>query len=483
MAMAGEQYALHYSYRFSHRSKEKMRREFLASLHCPYTGLPLLLSKELDGNGEEISYGIVSTEATDFPIVEGILRLHVDEFREPIVEHVRSGRRFEALTLALDRGPFVGRYSAAINFIRNLAFRSGFNAAGRRVSRLEGRRVRVLSDNNATFAEIVTTLSSQRNHDHQMYRFTMPGFLSTFPLVHLVRADGPVLSFACGTGHETFLISRMWPSATIVCADYSFSALQMAKKFFVPKGTYVCLDGDYRLPFESNYFSTIFSSDTLPILDSKLSLAQEFGRVGHERAVTILPHMHNRLVWPFAKSLTPSGYRQLFQNEEVRMLPDDNVIRDYFFDDVLDLTTDWSNNELATSGQHLSIIACKDSAGFCRSENLWAQRIRSMRHPCINPVYRIAGRSGEWNLRRQAGDYYVQAVTGEANVCLPDTCRIAVPSLDVAGLLELQRTDRAEFERLARSLVILDLPERFIKQPRGLERGGDLLTVRQRAAI
>ena len=84
-----------------------MRRDFLATLHCPYTGLPFSLSTDLDGDGEEINYGIVSTEATDFPIVEGILRLLVDEYREPICQHLRSGRRSRALTAALTAGRLV----------------------------------------------------------------------------------------------------------------------------------------------------------------------------------------------------------------------------------------------------------------------------------------------------------------------------------------------------------------------------------------
>ena len=111
-----------------------MRRDFLATLHCPYTGLPLSLSMDLDGDGEEINYGIASTEATDFPIVEGILRLHVDEYREPIVQHVREERRAQALTLALDAGPFGGRTNAAINFACSLTFRTGFSKVGERLN-------------------------------------------------------------------------------------------------------------------------------------------------------------------------------------------------------------------------------------------------------------------------------------------------------------------------------------------------------------
>jgi SAM-dependent methyltransferase len=438
-----------------------MRRDFLTTLHCPYTGLPLSLSLVLDGDGEEINYGIVSTEATDFPIVEGILRLHVDEYRESIVHYVRAGNRLDALSLAFDLGSFSGRAVAVINFAGGVALRTGFKTAGEQLNRLKRRRTQVLTDKRATFAQIAAKLSSPNSYAHQMYRFTMPGFLSTFAFLHLVR-PGAVLCFACGTGHEPFLISRMWPNTQIVCADYSFSALYISKRYFAPVATYVCLDGDYLLPFKSEQFSTIFSSDTLPILDSKLSLSQEFRRVGNEKAVTLLPHMHNRLLAPFAKSLTPFGYRQLFRDLAIRMMPDEQMVRDYFFNDTIDLTTEWSDEELVASGQHIAIIACKNSTGFVKSNDLWDQRIRSFRNPRINPIYRVTGRPGKWELTRCAKDEYVEPITQFGKICLPDTWKVTARSVDADGLLELQRTDPSQFEQLARSLVVLDLPERFI---------------------
>jgi ubiquinone/menaquinone biosynthesis C-methylase UbiE len=455
-----------------------MRRDFLDSLHCPYSGLPISVSMELEG-GEEINYGIASTETTDFPIVEGILRLHFDEYREPIIRHLRAGRQSQALAVALDVGPFGDRTSKALSFASSLAFRTGFNSVGERLIRLTRKRVRSLTDTDATFATVAAKLSSRSSYAHQMCRFTMPGFLSTFALAHLVWPNGRVLCFACGTGHEAFLISRLWPSAEIVCADYSFCALYMAKKYFAPRADYVCLDGDYLLPFDSGQFSTIFSSDTLPVLTSKLNLAQEFTRVSNDQAVTLLPHMHNRLVSPFAQSLTPAGYRQLFREGELRILPDNQVVQDYFFNDILDLSRNRSNEELAASGQHLCIVACRDSSIFRRRENLWEHRLRSIRHSAINPVYVISGHAGNWQLRRCVDVKYAKSVTQLGQACIPDVCEVSAPFLDRAGLLEMQRTDASQFARLARALVILDLPEKFTEYSRTLDRSIGLLFPRQ----
>ena len=361
------------------------------------------LSQITREDGDRIDYGIVTSEAGDFPIVEGILRLQVDEYREPIVEHVREKRLSEALTIALDDAPFHGRSGAAINFASRLAFRTGFSSAGERLNRLKRNFTRVVTDREATFMEIAKKLSPDASADWQISRFSMPTFLPVFALLHIVRGERSILDFGCGTGQASFLISRMWPNSKIVCADYSFCSLYLAKKYFVPDASYVCLDGNHLLPFESGVFSTVFSSDTLHCIDSKLSLVQEFRRIGCEKAVTILPHLHNRLASPYAKSLTPAGYRKLFQGMETRIIAEEEVIRNYFFDDALDLARDWSDEDLIAFRTRV----CRSWQAWIRRcskerEGLWDQRIRSFRHPCINPAYRIAGQPGDWQLTRRA---------------------------------------------------------------------------------
>jgi SAM-dependent methyltransferase len=456
-----------------------MKNDFLHSLHCPYSGAPLSLSSVVAEDGEEISYGIVSSEVADFPIVEGILRLHVDEYRAPIVERLRQGHRSEALTIALDERPFGGRAVGAIDFLYGFGVKWGFKRAARPLLRLKRSFVRTVSDRAATFAQIAETLTPGPMAYWQTYRFSMPTFLSTFALAHMVRDDSDVLSFACGTGQESFLISRMRPNSRIVCADYSFCSLYMVKKYFVPEAICVTLDADYLLPFESGQFSTIFSSDTLHMIDSKLNVAQEFSRVGNKTAVTLLPHLHNRLASPLPKSLSPRGYRELFRGVDMRIMPDEQVVRDYFFDDRLDLAREWSDEELVAAKQDVSVVVSKAPSIFVRRGNLWDERMRSIRHPRINPAYRIAGGPGKWELILRAKERYARTITGTDGVCIPQTCRVTARSLDTGGLLEFQRTDPRQFGRLARALAVLDLPERFIAESQVSPHGSDSVAARR----
>jgi SAM-dependent methyltransferase len=458
-----------------------MRSDFLSSLHCPYSGSPLSLSVTPKAEGEEIHYGIVSSEAGHFPILEGILRLQIDEYRESIVEYVQKQRFSQALTIALDETPFAGRNGATSKFIYGFAFKSGFKSAAEQLARLKRNFVRAVTDSGMTFAETVRKLSPGPSGDWQICRFSMPTFLPTFPLVHIARATGPVLDFGCGTGQASFLISRMHSNVKIVCADYSFCSLYMAKKYFVPEASYVCLDGDYLLPFDSGQFATVLSSDALHYIDSKLSLAQEFKRVGRAKSVIILPHLHNRRAFAYAKSLTPRGYRKLFQDMEARVMPEEQVIRDYFFDDAIDLGKDSSDEDLATAEQGLSIVASADSSVFKRTEGLWDRQIRTIRHPLVNPAYRITGRPGNWELKRWSQDRYAQTMTRMDRICLPDTCKVTAPSLDSTGLVEFQRNDPSRFAQLVKSLVVLDLPERFMDQSLVLQHDKNWSSARQQA--
>jgi SAM-dependent methyltransferase/uncharacterized protein YbaR (Trm112 family) len=438
-----------------------MRQEFLSTLHCPYSGSMLTLVHAAQTDEQGVSYGVVSSEAGEFPIVAGILRLQVDEYRTPIVEHVRRGRMQQALTIALDEVPFQGRTGAAINLLSRVAFKAELDGLGQRLHGLKRGYARRLTDDMATFVETAERLSPGPGAEWQIYRFSMPTFLPTFPLLHALRADGPILDFSCGTGQASFLMARMWPQAEIVCADYSLSSLYVAKKYFAPRASYVCLDGDYLLPFESGRFASIFSSDALHCIDSKLNLAQEFQRIGRHDAVLVMPHLHNRLASvQYGKSLTPDGYSALFKNLERRVIPEDRLVHDYFFNDTLDLSRQWSAAELAAAQQGLSLVASADPSVFVRREGLWKQRISSMQRPLINPVYQISGRPGGWQLKRRTNGSFAKTLSGGSKACVPETLRMEWP-IDAEGLANLKETDPLVFGELARSLVVLDLPDRF----------------------
>ena len=90
-----------------------MRSDWLATLHCPYSGSKFITSNIVKGADDEIDYGIITSEAGDFPIVDGILRLRVDEYRSPLVSLIKRDQFKQALLMALEY-PSYSRLGGAI---------------------------------------------------------------------------------------------------------------------------------------------------------------------------------------------------------------------------------------------------------------------------------------------------------------------------------------------------------------------------------
>ena len=188
----------------------------------------------------------------------------------------------------------------------------------------------------------------------------MPHFLPGHSALHLLEGDGPVLDFGCGQGHASFLMSRRTPDSRITCADVRFQALYLTRHFFVKHANLICLDGDYPLPFDSAYFSFVFSSDVLHFVNSKLGLSQEFRRITAEQGAITLPHLHNKLSpVTSGRALTPEGYSGLFAGMEQRIIAEDTMVEQFVAGDSLDLEKRWAPAELHEAVKGLSMVASR----------------------------------------------------------------------------------------------------------------------------
>lgn len=442
-----------------------MRREFLETLHCPYSGSPLRVTEVVQEDAHGVAYGVVASEVTEFPVIAGILRLPVDELRAPLLRLVRSKRTDQALRAALDV-PYYEKGGAAINFMSRVAYKVSQSPMIRVVDALKRRLFRVFTDPELTFVETAERLPSRSWAEWEIFRFSTTTFLPVFPLVHVARSGRPILDFGCGVGQGAFLASRVNPTSQIVCADYSFSALYLAKKYFVPQADLVCLDGDYPLPFASEHFATILSSDALHCIDSKVGLTNEFRRLLAADGVILLPHLHNRLSpVRFGSSLSPQGYSRLLDGMTQRVLSGKKVVEDYLHDGALDLESQVPWETLAQDVESLSIVASRDPSVFRRHQGLWERQIDSVRHPVINPIYQADRQGDEWVLRRRVLSNSAKP-NGLNGSCLPESVRVKAPSLSPQGLLGFKTANPAEYAQLAKDLVLIDVPERYLSAQR-----------------
>jgi SAM-dependent methyltransferase len=438
-----------------------MRASFMDTLHCPYSGSRFGVHPVFSDSDSTVSYGIATSEAGDFPIVDGILRLNVDDFRLPLVDFIRKQKPAQALLTALD-APSNGRLGPAILLLDRTARRAGLDGLARCLTALKKPMYRVITDTTGTFVGTMKRLRAPSWSKWQIQRFSMPPFLPVYPLLHLVEGDGPVLDFGCGVGQASFLISRRVPASRITCADVRFHSLYLARQFFVGNANFISVDGDYPLPFDSSYFSVVFSTDVVHWLESKLGLCQEFRRVLTDHGAIILPHLHNGLSPARAgKSLSPEGYSALLPGMEQRMLAEDAMVDDFVADDSLDLESKQPSTKLREAFRGLSLVASKDTSLFRRYSGLWQKHLDSMIHPAVNPVYQISGHSGEWTLKKPVSDPARRQLTPGHNAYLPDTASLNTPLLDQESMLGLKVSDPPTFAKLAKRFVIIDVPERF----------------------
>ncbi len=442
----------------SMKGETGLRRDFLAALRCPYTGDGLDAAEQLAGSDRHMLFGIVRSEAGEFPVIDGITRLLIDELRAPLVDLLRRGRPRDALKVALDV-PFYDRGGSAINFATRLVYPRGAGVARWCADRVKRHVYRILTDSTASFTDTVRRLWSPRWAEWQINRFAMPTFLPQFALATLTMSDSPVLDFGSGVGHGTFLLSRESPSR-LVCADYSFSSLYLARKYFVPDAEFVCLDGDFPLPFASGYFGTVYSSDTLHCLDSKVLLANEFKRVLQSSGRIVLPHLHNaKSSVRFGKSLSARGYASLFEGLRHRIVPEEEVVRDLVDHGVLDLDRTYAAAALDKAVNGFCLVAAYDAGVLRRYTGLWEHRLSRLQAPMLNPIYEVKRNGKECAVTRRRLLNPGPALP-DTDV-LPDSAVIPLEDMNGQALRRLAAADPVCYGELVRKLIVVDGPARF----------------------
>lgn len=435
-----------------------MKRESIASLHCPYSGSGFTVEQVLHEDDTGIQFGLVASNFGTFPIVNGILRLLVDEARGLVTDRIEARDTNSALLAALEV-PFHTRRGGAINLLSKIASSAGANNVSRALTLLKRNMAENFSNDSASFLEVAARCGSRSWIDRETYRFSMRTFLPVYPLLHCCSAKKAILNFGCGLGHDAFLLAGLYPTAPITCVDRSFSSLYLAKRYFVSKAEFICLDGNHLLPFDTNAFSTAFSSDAMQYIDGKISLARELMRVVGEDGIVVFPHLPNgKSARQAGKPLDLSGYAHLFGSRHRIVVSESNLLREFICEDRIDLRTD-SNRSIPDSDDFSAVVSGQSSI-FRRHDNLWAAYVERMSNPVINPLYTASGNA---TLRkRKVDDHYGAEITWGTTVCLPETVQASRSMLSPAGLRNLKETDIVKFNELTKAFVVIEVPPRFL---------------------
>lgn len=441
-----------------------MQREFIGSLRCPYTGSPFALSAS--DAGASIDFGIATSEAGRFPIIAGILRLLSDELQEQLVELIEHGQNEAVLRAALEV-PGLARWEAIVNRLwRSTARRWNLGPVANAMGPGKQWLYRLVARPDITFATFVAEAKAGSWAKWQEYRFSMPTFLPVHALSQLAKGCNTILDFGCGLGHSAFLMKRHAANARMVCADYSFTSMVLAKRFLVPDAQCICLDGNYALPFREHYFDCVFSTDALQYIKSKLGLAKECERVLAPNGTIVLAHLHNKSSTDTVctgKALTARGYANLFEGMVWRVYPEDKIVADFVTDGILDLTQQWTCEDLDRLACGLSLVAARTESAFGLRPGILDADIDAMRHPNLNPAYHARRSNGAWAVDKSVGaPYAVESAINDISI-LPTAWRIELESLESSEILALRDADRDQLRELVRRFIVMDMPKSYVK--------------------
>ncbi|MEW6007553.1 MAG: class I SAM-dependent methyltransferase [bacterium] len=331
----------------------------LEGLFCPYCGGELKISEI------EWADGIVKCACSEWPFLSNILILKKGDETKRAIEYIKKGKPDKAAFL------FLMKESKSLFFAW---------ASLHRIS----------------FFTTMGLWGYKFWTEYTRYRFSSPTFLSFIPLASIIKeTGGEILDFGCGVGHSLFFLSKWIASERITAVDRQFSALYLAKKFFCKEARFICLDGDFSLPFSNNTFSNILSLDSFHFVSAKKGLSSEFMRVLKDNGIILLSHLHNKNRENAVSGipLAPSDYIRLFKGMEYRAVPD-YKIKESAFEGKLDI----SINEDVGSFASFSLILTKNPKIF---KGYAIDILENLKNPIINPIYNVKEKKAGFIVKRR----------------------------------------------------------------------------------
>jgi ubiquinone/menaquinone biosynthesis C-methylase UbiE len=310
-----------------------MRTSTLDLLVCPYTGTALR-PEVVDGDADELRFGVLHGEGGSFPVVAGIPVLRAG--RADLVGLVRDGEHDAAVRRAAfgEIAPSglrrAGRWLAETERLRGL----GERLEARRWRRIderaraltaEGTSVRALFD----LAYRQLHLRNPEVYVYNWYRFGVPRHLAALAALEWAPPVGPVLDLGCGAGHLTWSVTGHVAPAPVIGVDGLFFALYVAATRLVPDADFVCADLD-ALPLRDGAVRGIWASDVFHALQGKAATARELRRVRAEpgwsviAGLTVRDHEHE---YP-GRPLSAAAYLALLPEGTV-LVADADLVEGY----------------------------------------------------------------------------------------------------------------------------------------------------------
>ena len=439
-----------------------MKTELLKLMKCPYCGTDLEVEEVYEENSGEIITGYLKCECSEYPLLQGILNLKVNPLSKYSLELLKKGKIKEALMLLL--GANVEGIWTLTDFLRAKQYGRFFRKVLLTLVAMWAKH-----DSKKYFKEDLSfcdLLGENPNQAYFKHRFSAETLWSVYPFIPLLKENKErILDIGCGGGHASFIISNYVKPEELVCADHTFKSLYLAKKYFAKDAQFICLDANYPLPFKDNTFDSVFMMDAFHYVDARALLAKELERVLDQRGMLLLLHLHNALVENVAagKPLSPSAWRDLF-DRDVTALPEKRVVEDFVLRDRLDLSKEYSEEELNSSDAILMIAG----VGLECFDGVWEDilRIKIKENLIINPIYKMKEKGDMILLEREFPSESFRKEYPLTEKYLPERCEIGKGVVRGGSVCVLdsdeRKRERKEIGDLMRKFVVINVPERYI---------------------
>jgi SAM-dependent methyltransferase len=422
--------------------------------------------KVFEQHGDMVEFGVLSSEAGDYPLVEGIP--HFLDHDGEVLGLLRAGRLRDAVAWFAFSSVPISRLGQAT---RGFAGVRRLRPIGQRIQHRSRNQViaaarDVLDPGASTSAEPILRLAfldslepSQDAYDYFVHRFAMPRHLVALCFVNALASNsGMTLDVGCGGGHITRSLTST-VRGRVVGVDRCGYLLLAARRYIAPDADYACADAT-KLPVRDDTVTALFSSDALTFVTDKWSAAREATRVVRHDGDIVLTSLKNTNAEHVysGEPLSPAGWAGLWRGHVVRLWRDDRVLDSYLAREGLPDTDDLDG---VADAQNLSIHT--NLSGRELPHDRFTRWPHADGQLALNPLYRRSRRCGNTVVfeRHFPSDTYMRDNLAMSTY-LPESIELG------ADLLARLRTGSAgaeEIEPLVGSLVGLGLPYGYVEEP------------------
>jgi len=468
-----------------------MNGEFIKSLICPYCSGGLKTSLIVEEQGKDILSGILQCECNRYPILSGILI-----FKDPrlsndyIIRLIEKGNTKAAIAYALNPLTSTRKIenyllflivSACTKFVVNHNLRLFYPLLDNAWNSLYYRTMDRYREDTTFFDAL-----SQMGLKHSFYyknRFSYQTFQTIYPVITILKRNkirGKVMDIGCGMGHAAYHLLKHIKPKQLICLDYNFTDLYLARRFIVKdkNSEFISTDINLPLPFRDKQFLFILMSDLLQSIPSQTTLALESERVLADGGIASILHCHNKENKnPFGSSrgfaLTYDEFYNLFPNLKKRILPEKQVLEDYILENKVDLIREHSLREFDQS--EFVFIGAKRDDIFRIYNDIMRDTSEIGDYLTVNPIFNMKKTSEGITLSRLRDNAPVPEFKVVTNISkragIPEKILISQEVKDVFRskkpipkkiIDELPQHVKKEISDLIQNSIIINVPKEYL---------------------